>query len=294
MKWGLEDVRVTRGRTIALDGVTVPAGPGSIMVVVGGDGAGKSTSLEVLVGLLEPDAGAVRRPPKERIGYVPATAGVFADLTVGENLDFTARAYRLPGGERARIAQYITERTGLAPARHRLAGRLSGGMRRKLAVGMALLHSPELLVIDEPTTGVDPVSRAELWRLITGAATDGTAVVASTTYVNEAARAASVVLLDAGRALASGSPDDILRSVPGAVGNVSGNSVSGCTVTGAVRPAPLCWRRGPNWRVWAPDGLLPDGAERVRPDFEDAVVVASLAAETPSAHSADGRERRAR
>lgn len=291
MTWGLDDVRVTRGRAIALDGVTVPAEPGRVTVVVGGDGAGKSTSLAVLVGLLKPDAGAAGRPRKERIGYVPATAGVFADLTVGENLDFTARAYQLPGGERARITQYMIERTGLAPARHRLAGHLSGGMRRKLAVGMALLHSPELLVIDEPTTGVDPVSRVELWRLITGAATDGTAVVASTTYVNEAARAASVVLLDAGRVLASGSPDDILRGVPGAVGTVSGRSVSGDSVTGTVRPAPPCWRRGPNWRVWAQDGLLPAGAERVRPDFEDAVVVASLAAETPSAYSAAGRGR---
>ncbi|MGH3167315.1 MAG: ATP-binding cassette domain-containing protein [Trebonia sp.] len=129
-------------------------------MVVGGDGAGKSTSLEVLVGLLAADAGAVRRPPKQRIGYVPATAGVFTDLTVGENLDFTTRAYQVPGGDRARIAAHVTERTGLTPALHLLAGRLSGGMRRKLSVGMTLLHSPELLVIDEPTTGVDPVNAA--------------------------------------------------------------------------------------------------------------------------------------
>lgn len=269
MKWGLENVRVTRGGTLALAGVTVPAEPGSITVVVGGDGAGKSTSLGVLVGLLEPDAGAVRRPPKERIGYVPATAGVFADLTVQENLDFTARAYQLPGGARARIAARITERTGLPAARHRLAGRLSGGMQRKLAVGMALLHSPELLVIDEPTTGVDPVSRVELWRLIAGAAGDGAAVVASTTYVNEAARAGVVVLLEAGEVLASGSPADILRGIPGVVGSV----------TGEERPTPLSWRRGRDWRVWAPDGTLPDGARQVLPDFEDAVVTASLATE---------------
>ena len=101
MRWGLEDVRVTRGRTIALAGVTVAVDPSRITIVIGGDGAGKSTCLEVLVGLLEPDAGTVLRPAKERIGYVPATAGLYEDLTVQENLDFTADAYRLSGSERS-------------------------------------------------------------------------------------------------------------------------------------------------------------------------------------------------
>jgi ABC-2 type transport system ATP-binding protein len=142
-------------------------------------------------------------------------------------------------------------------------------MQRKLAVALALLHTPELLVIDEPTTGVDPVSRTELWRLIAGAAAGGAAVVVSTTYVNEAARAARVVLLDAGKVLASGSPDEILRGVPGALG----------TVTGTAPSDALSWRRGTSWRVWAPGGMLPAGARPVDPDFEDAVVVASLAAE---------------
>lgn len=150
--------------------MTVPVNPSRISVVVGGDGAGKSTCLEVLVGLLEPDSGIVHSPAKERIGYVPATVGLYAELTVDENVDFTAGAYRLSGGERSRKADQILEQTGLAGVRHRLGGQLSGGMQRKLAVGLALLHSPELLVLDEPTTGVDPVSRAEPWRLISGAA----------------------------------------------------------------------------------------------------------------------------
>lgn len=269
MRWGLDDVRVSRGRTVALAGVTVPVEPSRITVVVGGDGAGKSTSLEVLVGLVQPDAGTVHRPAKELIGYVPATSGLFTDLTVQENLDFTADAYRLSGGERRRKAAEIMERTGLAAARHRLGGQLSGGMQRKLAVGLALLHSPGLLVLDEPTTGVDPVSRTELWRLIARAAADGTAVAVTTTYLNEAARAARVVLLEAGKVLATGSPDDILHSVTGTVG----------TAQGPERPAPLSWRRGATWRVWAPAGRLPDGTQPVQPDFEDAVVVAALASE---------------
>ncbi len=272
MRWGLEGVRVSRGRKVALEGVTVPADPSRITVVIGGDGAGKSTCLEVLAGLLEPGAGAVYRPAKERIGYVPATSGLYADLTVQENLAFSADAYRLSGSERGRKAEQILDRTGLASARRRLGGQLSGGMQRKLAVGLALLHSPELLVLDEPTTGVDPVSRVELWRLIGRAAAEGTAVVVTTTYVNEAARAATVILLAAGKVLASGSPEDILADVPGVVGRA----------TGADRPTPLSWRRGRSWRVWAPAGRLPDGARQVQPDFDDAVVIAALAGEALS------------
>ncbi len=267
MKWGLQDVRVTRGRNVALAGVTMPVDPSRITAVVGGDGAGKSTCLEVLVGLLEPDAGTVQRPPKERLGYVPATAGLYTDLTVQENLDFSASAYRLSGREYRQKSGELLERTGLGRACDRLGGQLSGGMQRKLAVGMALLHAPELLVLDEPTTGVDPVSRAELWRLISGAAADGTAVAVTTTYVNEAARAVSVVLLDSGKVVASGSPGQILRSVPGALG----------TTGGAERPTPLSWRRGASWRVWDPAGRLPGGVQPVEPDFEDAVVAATLA-----------------
>ena len=269
MRWGLEQVWVRRGRKDALAAVTVAVDPSRITVVVGGDGAGKSTCLEVLAGLLEPCAGAVRRPAKERIGYVPATAGLYADLTVQQNLEFTAAAYRLSRSQRDRKAGQILEQTGLGRARHRLGSQLSGGMQRKLAVGLALLHSPELLILDEPTTGVDPVSRADLWRLICRAAVEGAAVAVSTTYVNEAARAASVVVLEAGRVLASGTPEHILQNVPGAVG----------VWPGADRPTPLSWRRGASWRVWTPAGRPPDGVQPVQPDFEDAVVIAALAAE---------------
>ncbi len=278
MKWGLREVSVTRGRTLALAGVTVPVDPARITVLIGGDGAGKSTCLEVLAGLLEPRSGAVLRPPKELIGYVPATAGFYADLTVQENLDFSASAYGLSGREYTGRADELLEKTGLGQARRRLGGQLSGGMQRKLAVGMALLHTPGLLILDEPTTGVDPVSRAELWRLISGAAAAGTAVAVSTTYVNEAARAVWVVLLEAGKLVASGSPARILEDVPGALG----------TVRGTARPAPLSWRRGASWRVWAPDGHLPDGTRPVRPDFEDAVVAATLASEQRE-HGEQGR-----
>jgi ABC-2 type transport system ATP-binding protein len=267
MRWGLRDVDVARGRAVVVTGVTVPVDPSRVTVVVGGDGAGKSTCLEALVGLLPARSGTVLRPPKERIGYVPATAGLYPDLTVQENLDFSARAYGLSGREYSQKAGQLLERTGLGGARRRLGGQLSGGMQRKLAVGMALLHAPDLLVLDEPTTGVDPVSRAELWRLISGAAAGGTAIAVSTTYVNEAARAALVVLLEAGQVAASGSPAQILSGVPGQIG----------VMDSAERPTPLSWRRGATWRVWEPAGALPAGARPAAPDFEDAVVAAALA-----------------
>ncbi len=269
MRWGLREVTVTRGRTVALTGVTVPVDPSSVTVVVGGDGAGKSTCLQALVGVVSARSGTVFRPPKERTGYVPATAGLYADLTVQENLDFSASAYGLSGRDYGQKAERLLEQTGLARARRRLGGQLSGGMQRKLAVGMALLHEPDLLVLDEPTTGVDPVSRAELWRLISAAAAAGTAVAVSTTYVNEAARAAAVVLLEAGRVVASGSPAQILDDIPGSLGIMEGTG----------RPTPLSWRRGAAWRVWEPTAALPPGARPVTPDFEDAVVAAALAGE---------------
>jgi ABC-2 type transport system ATP-binding protein len=280
VSWGLREVTVTRGHTDALADVTVPVDPSGVTVVVGGDGAGKSTCLQVLVGLLQPTKGTVLCPPKERIGYVPATAGLYADLTVQENLDFAATAYRLAARDYRQRAEELLEQTGLGPARRRLGGQLSGGMQRKLAVAMSLLHAPALLVLDEPTTGVDPVSRAELWRLISAAAADGTAVAVSTTYVNEAARAALVVLLEGGKTAASGTPAQILDGFPGRLG----------VLDGAERPAPLSWRRGVAWRVWAPDGALPAGARPATPDFEDAVVAAALAGQQSGQRSGQKSE----
>ena len=124
MRWGLHNVRLARGGAIALAGVTVPADPGRITVIVGGDGAGKTSCLRVLAGLTEPDAGAVCRPARDRIGYVPATVGLYADLTVAENLEFTARAYRIPRAELPRKTSELLELTGLASARARLVKRV--------------------------------------------------------------------------------------------------------------------------------------------------------------------------
>jgi ABC-type multidrug transport system ATPase subunit len=213
-------VHVHFGPQVALDGVSLEAVGGQVTSVVGGDGAGKSTLLRVLAGALAPGAGIVRRPSAYAIGYLPAGSGTYPDLSVGENIAFSLSAYGIrPAQARQSVDSYL-ELTGLAGARDRLAGHLSGGMRQKLGVVRAMLHHPELLVLDEPTTGVDPVSRADLWWLIARAAADGAAVVFATTYLDEAERASSVLMLDSGRTLAQGTADEVIAEVRDAARSV--------------------------------------------------------------------------
>lgn len=275
MTWGVRELTVRFGGVIALDAVSLEAPLGRVTGVVGGDGAGKTTLLRCLAGAHAPDAGEVRRPDAARIGYLASTSGTYPDLSVEENLSFAARAYGVPASQvRSRAAEYL-ERTGLVQVRDRLAGDLSGGMRQKLGVIRAMLHRPDLLVLDEPTTGVDPVSRADLWWLIARAAAQGAAVVLSTAYLDEAERASWLLALDGGRVLAEGTPDDIAAAVPGSIG------------TTVERPsgdaARRSWRRGRTWRVWTPPGSEDPRRPMVRPDLHDAVIVAALARELASA-----------
>jgi ABC-2 type transport system ATP-binding protein len=265
VSWGVEDLSVRYGGRVALAGVDLEAREGAVTAVVGGDGAGKTTLLRALAGAVRPAAGTVRRPPERRTGYLSAGPGVYRDLTVDENLAFAGGAYGLRGPELARAAGELLQRTGLERARGRLGGQLSGGMRQKLGLAMAMLHRPDLLVLDEPTTGIDPVSRAELWRLLAAAAAGGAAVVIATAYLDEAERAGTVLVLDQGRTLLAGTPRELVAAMPGAL------------LEAAARPATgEPWRRGSRWRVWSPEGAVLPDTRAVDPDLEDAVIVASL------------------
>jgi ABC-2 type transport system ATP-binding protein len=271
--WGAHRVSVRFGTRQALDGVSLNALPGRVTVVVGADGAGKTTLLRCIAGALAPGQGTVRRPDARRIGYLPPGTGMYEDLSVAENLRFRSVSYGIPAPAAQRHVSEYLERTGLAAARDRLAGQLSGGMLRKLGVIAALLPEPELLVLDEPTTGVDPVSRADLWWLIASAAAGGAAVLMSTSYLDEAARAARVLVLDSGRTLAEGTPAEIVAAIPGTI------------TVAAERPAAAderrrAWRRAGAWRVWQPAAV--PGAKTVTPDLQDAVCVAALRRELES------------
>jgi len=261
MTWGARDLTITYGEDTALRAVSVECLPGEILAVVGGDGAGKSTLLRALAGIGIPHQGTLTLPDQGLTGYVPSEGGIYRDLTIDEHLDFVSTAYGLTDWQ-ARADDLLT-RTDLADFGDRLAGKLSGGQRRKLGAAMALLPRPELLVLDEVTTGVDPVSRMGLWRLIAGAAAEGAAVVFATSYLDEAERAGTVLLLHDGRVLASGSPADVAAAMPG-------------TVTESDRPGSpdRSWRRGRRWRDWDPNGT-PRG-EKV--SLEDAAIVAELIA----------------
>jgi ABC-2 type transport system ATP-binding protein len=204
---------------------------------------------------------------------------VYHDLTTAQNLAFAGSAYGLGGAALRERAAQLLAATELAPAADRLAGQLSGGMRQKLAFAMAVLHRPDLLILDEPTTGVDPVSRAELWRLVAGQAAAGAAVLFSTTYIDEAERAAWVLVLESGGTLLQGSPESLTAALPGAVFALPAEAAT-------ARPAlDRSWRRGRVWHVWAPDGVVPATADPLTADLSDAVIVAALEARSQVARA---------
>jgi ABC-2 type transport system ATP-binding protein len=263
--FGTDRVTVRFGDVTALDAVTVKLTAGEVTTVVGADGAGKTTLMRVLAGLVDPEYGSVNVPGADRLGYLPSGGGSWKNLTVAQNVAFVGAAYGLTGADLATSADPILERAGLGHVTDRLAEQLSGGMRKKLGVVLALLHSPDLVILDEPTTGVDPVSRVELWRLIAEAVANGATTIMTTTYTDEAERAGSVVLLSEGHVLLSGTADELVAAVPGDVGIVD-----------SPTDRSMAWRVGPVFHEWFPDGS-PDGVVPLEPDLEDVCIVADLA-----------------
>jgi ABC-2 type transport system ATP-binding protein len=267
MTYGVTSARVRFGDRIALEDVTVQLTPGTVTAVVGGDGAGKTTLMRVLVREVPLDAGTVSAPAKDRLGYLPASSGSWAALTVTQNLDFAGGVFGLAGEALTARRTELLAAAGLTAAAGRLASQLSGGMRRKLGFCMAMVGQPALVVLDEPSTGIDPVSRIDLWRLISEAAARGAAVIMSTTYLDEAERAAELLVLDRGRVLVQGPYDDVRA---GFVGTITRGGT-------ALRPE-WSWRRGTERQEYWPSSDQPDDQVAVDPDLEDIVVAMSLAA----------------
>jgi len=215
------------GETVqALDGITFEARRGTLTALVGPDGAGKTTLIRLAAGLMPPDegdltvagldVGAHRQDVQERIGYMPQRFGLYEDLSVQENLDLYADMHGVDAQDRVQRYARLMEMTALGPFRSRLAGRLSGGMKQKLGLACALVRSPEMLLLDEPTVGVDPLSRRELWEIVLHLVREEKhTVLVSTSYLDEAERCDHTVVLYAGKVLAQGAPADITARAKG-------------------------------------------------------------------------------
>jgi len=227
----LSNLHYAYPNAVALDGIDTGIQPGIITGLVGPDGAGKTTLLRLIAGLLRPTAGSVHVLGQDMataaaavhpaIGYMPQGFGLYEDLTVAENLDLFADLHTMPSDLRAARIARLLRFTGLAPFTTRLAGKLSGGMKQKLGLACALLSRPRLLLLDEPSVGVDPVSRRELWSIVNAmldeGRADGMAVIWATAYLDEAARCGRVLLLHQGRLLADTPPDAFLAPLQGRV-----------------------------------------------------------------------------
>ena len=205
--------------TVAVDDLDLSVGRGEVFGLVGPDGAGKTTTIRMLSGVFPPTAGtttvlgfdvaAYAHEVQRRIGYVPQRFSLYPELTVDENLLFRAKVHDIGGEALARRHERLLSFTRLGRFRHRLVANLSGGMKQKLALAAALIHEPEVLLLDEPTTGVDPVSRGEFWQMLLGLAEEGMTVLVATAYMDEAERCRRVGLLHEGRLLFCGTPRQI-------------------------------------------------------------------------------------
>jgi ABC-2 type transport system ATP-binding protein len=210
----------------ALAGVSFEIRHGELSALIGPDGAGKTTLMRLAAGLLRAQRGALRvlgldvtahpQDVQDRISYMPQRFGLYEDLTVAENLDLYADLHGVMPEQRAQRYPRLMEMTALGPFRQRLAGQLSGGMKQKLGLACSLVRSPQLLLLDEPTVGVDPLSRRELWEIVRSlVAEQGLTVLLSTAYLDEAERCSRIVLLNQGKVLAQGAPADVTRHAEG-------------------------------------------------------------------------------
>ena len=213
------------GPLAAVDGLSLEVARGESFALVGPDGAGKTTTIRLLCGIMDPDEGRAEvlgfdtvkesEPLKELIGYMPQRFGLYDDLTVAENIAFYADIYRVPKAERRVRVPELLSFSNLAPFQDRLAANLSGGMRQKLGLVCALIHTPQLLILDEPTFGVDPVSRREFWHILHELLRTGMTIFLSTAYMDEAERAHRVGLMHRGRLLVADAPGAIKATFEG-------------------------------------------------------------------------------
>jgi ABC-2 type transport system ATP-binding protein len=292
---GLRKSFLAGRRTVtALDGIDLRVQPGVVTGLIGPDGAGKTTFMRLAAGLLAPDAGQITvlgldsthdaLEVQAALGYMPQRFGLYEDLTVQENLDLYADLQGVPRPLRPERYRELMHMTGLAPFTRRLAGRLSGGMKQKLGLACTLVRAPRLLLLDEPTVGVDPVSRRELWTIVDRLVrSEGMSVLLSTAYLDEAERCAQVILLHEGRILDQGSPAAMSARMAGRTWGVSRPGTRHRDLQAELDGQPGivdALVQGEHVRLVTAEAALPDAAARqpgivVRatpPRFEDAFI----------------------
>ena len=248
------------GRAV-VDDLSIRVRRGEICGFLGPNGSGKTTTIRMLCGLLEPDAGEgtclghdIRREARQiklRVGYMTQRFGLYDELTLAENLDFVARAYGMP--DRKAVVDATLARLGLEARRTQLAGTLSGGWKQRLALAACMLHEPDLLLLDEPTAGVDPKARRDFWQQIHALAADGLTVLVSTHYMDEAERCHRLVYISYGKLLAAGTADEVIAQAGLATWALSGNDLA---AAGALL------QQDPRWMVVAFGTTLHVSAEK--------------------------------
>jgi ABC-2 type transport system ATP-binding protein len=237
------------GKLTAVDHLTLTIPKGEIFGLVGPDGAGKTTALRMLCGLIDPTEGEANvagfnvtkniDAVRDRIGYMAQRFGLYQDLTVEENMVFYSDLFGLPARERNPLMAQLLEMTRMAPFRDRPAGKLSGGMKQKLALMCTLLHHPQILLLDEPTNGVDPVSRRDFWAILYQLVRDGLTVLVSTAYLDEAERCNRVGLMNHGRLVLCDTPLNLKRNIPEAAYAITGSDLRAIRERLASEPGVL-------------------------------------------------------
>jgi ABC-2 type transport system ATP-binding protein len=223
----VRNITRTFGTKVAVDHLSLDIQEGEIFGLIGPDGAGKTTAMRLMLGILKADSGdgelggfslSTQTDSISLLtGYVSQRFSLYGELTVQENLELFADIYRVPEQDRAPRLKRLMQFSRLDPFRDRLARNLSGGMRQKLALSCALIHTPKLLLLDEPTTGVDPLSRRDLWKLLFDLWQEGVTIIVSTPYMDEAERCTRIGFLNQGRLIAAGRPDELRAGFRGVI-----------------------------------------------------------------------------
>ena len=282
------------GAKLALDAIDLHVERGELFGLIGPDGAGKTTFFRIVAGVLQPTSGSVAVEAGATFGFVPQRFSMYEDLSVDENLTLRAKLYGVPQKVALARAGEMLERVGMGRFGARLAGALSGGMKQKLALVAALLTQPKILLLDEPTTGVDPVSRREFWMLLNRLHHEGLTIIVSTPYMDEAEYATRIAFLDRGRISSIGTRSEILSTYDRPLFEIrtsrrlevrqrlgSMNEVDDVSLFGTVLHARGARGAGADLagrvRQWLHDLVAPNDVQPLGPSLEDVFVLAGEA-----------------